>query len=96
MGYRCIRIYSSPPVFVRKIITVRTALESNYVSQNLHHWIDLDFGYKQIGEEAARALNTYHPLTYEGAVDIENMENPMEREATITQINNFGQCPKFQ
>ena len=40
--------------FVNKL---RAALESEYVSQNLHSWIDLIFGYKQRGEEAEKAHN---------------------------------------
>lgn len=36
---------------------MRDALESEYVSQNLHLWIDLIFGYKQNGKEAEEADN---------------------------------------
>lgn len=71
----------------------RTALESEYVSGNLHNWIDLIFGYKQRGEEAIRANNLFHPLTYEGNCDLEKLD-PKERSATEIQIKEFGQCPK--
>ena len=39
------------------LVKHRAALESDYVSRNLHKWIDLIFGYKQRGEEAIRAEN---------------------------------------
>lgn len=69
----------------------REALESEYVSENIHNWIDLVFGFKQQGEEAAKAINVFHYLSYEGAVDIDKIEDPVQKQATIGIIHNFGQ-----
>ncbi|CAD8114000.1 unnamed protein product [Paramecium primaurelia] len=72
----------------------RMALESEYVSNQLHHWIDLIFGYKQRGPNAVEAANIFHYLTYEGTVQISSLTDPIERQAIACQINEFGQCPK--
>ncbi|RDY05943.1 BEACH domain-containing protein B, partial [Mucuna pruriens] len=80
----------SPEEFIRRN---REALESEYVSSNLHHWIDLVFGYKQRGKPAVEAANIFYYLTYEGAVDLETMEDDLQRAAIEDQIANFGQSP---
>uniref|UniRef100_A0A8C2XU77 Neurobeachin n=1 Tax=Cyclopterus lumpus TaxID=8103 RepID=A0A8C2XU77_CYCLU len=80
----------SPEEFVR---INRLALESEFVSCQLHQWIDLIFGYKQQGPEATRALNVFYYLTYEGAVNLSSINDPMLREAVESQIRSFGQTP---
>ncbi len=79
-----------PKIFVAKN---REALESEHVSRNLHHWIDLVFGQKQRGEAALEATNVFHHLSYHGAKDLETINDPVERLATIGIIHNFGQTP---
>ncbi|XP_026837784.1 neurobeachin isoform X3 [Drosophila erecta] len=80
----------SPEEFVR---INRMALESEFVSCQLHQWIDLIFGYKQRGPEAIRATNVFYYLTYEGSVDLDGVLDPVMREAVENQIRNFGQTP---
>jgi factor associated with neutral sphingomyelinase activation len=118
---RACRGRAAPDDLTRKL---REALESEYVSDNLHHWIDLVFGYKQRGQEAVMANNgtsrqcslimcvhngtslpeppndqgriaaVFYHLTYEGAVDLDVIDDPNERTALEMQISEFGQTPK--
>ncbi|KAM0788066.1 hypothetical protein ACM66B_001237 [Microbotryomycetes sp. NB124-2] len=73
----------------------REALESDYVSTHLHQWIDLIFGYKSgTGPAAVASVNVYHHLSYEGAIDLDSIENADERKAATSTIHNFGMTPK--
>jgi hypothetical protein len=71
----------------------RKALESDYVSEHLNEWIDLIFGYKQQGSEAEKALNVFMSCTYEGAIDVDSITDPIARRAHEDMISNFGQTP---
>lgn len=71
----------------------RQALESGLVSCQLNQWIDLIFGYKQKGPEAVRATNVFYYLTYEGALNLNSIDNPAVREGLEQQMISFGQTP---
>ena len=81
---------NSPHEFIR---LMREALESETVSARMHLWIDLVFGHAQRGDESVRRHNVFHPLTYEGSVDLDAVEDPDARAAAESQIVNFGQTP---
>ncbi|OHT03934.1 hypothetical protein TRFO_28716 [Tritrichomonas foetus] len=81
---------SSPMDFIYKN---RKALESDYVSNNLHNWIDLIWGYKQRGSNALDNFNTYHPMLYDNALsqNTKDMDDIIKTE--VTKVKN-GQIPK--
>ena len=61
---------------------------SAYVSAHLHEWVDLIFGAKQRGAAAEGADNLFYYLTYEGAVDLETVADPVERAAFEAQVGD--------
>ncbi|KAG2357108.1 hypothetical protein BDR07DRAFT_1421270 [Suillus spraguei] len=73
------------------IVMHRRVLESHYVSENLPAWIDLIWGCKQRDVDS---VNVFHPLSYEGAIDLDKIDDDLERKATVGIIHNFGQTPK--
>ena len=73
----------------------RQALESNYVSSQLNHWIDLIFGNKQKGKLAQNAYNLYCPMTYEEnfAKIMGSGETEAYLQGMVDQVVHFGQTP---
>tara|TARA_B100000401_G_scaffold201628_1_gene135930 strand:- start:562 stop:2574 length:2013 start_codon:yes stop_codon:yes gene_type:complete len=77
---------------VRFTTVNRKALESETASAKLHEWIDLIFGVYQ--NDYKNKMNSFHPLTYEGEINVDDAASIDEQMSLETQINEFGQTPK--
>lgn len=82
----------TPEEFVR---INRDALESEYVSMNVHKWIDMVFGFKQRGAEAEACYNVFSHVTYFGALDMESLYHTSKGDwqQANDMLENFGQTP---
>ena len=69
-------------------------MESTYAHNHINEWIDLIFGYKQLGDSAIDALNVFYPLTYENSINLDEINDPNERNGILDQISEYGQTPK--
>ncbi|XP_026576266.1 WD repeat- and FYVE domain-containing protein 4 [Pseudonaja textilis] len=72
----------------------RQALESDFVSSHLHHWIDLIFGFKQQGSAAVKAVNVFHPYFYSHQGQAGSPEDPLLKSTVLGFVSNFGQIPQ--
>ena len=62
------------PQFVYSLYQQKKLLNSNFVSKEIHKWVDIIFGKNQIPEneeDAANSCNIYHKLSYEQKINYE-------------------------
>ena len=77
---------NDPRLFVLKH---RQALESPFVSKNIHKWLDLIFGCKQRDEGAVNAFNVFDRRLY-SFYDISEFEKLVQ----VKMLEHTGQVPK--
>jgi hypothetical protein len=71
----------------------RKALESEFVRQRIHTWIDLVWGFRQTGAAAVEADNVFYPLLYETVWASQN-HNPDDQHEIEATLDSCGQIPQ--
>jgi hypothetical protein len=71
----------------------RKALESDYISSMLNHWIDLIWGYKQKGKESEQANNTFDPTLYDDVWQPDVLADPIRRQMIEAMLQHCGHIP---
>eukprot|EP01029_Cantina_marsupialis_P010680 TRINITY_DN24262_c0_g1_i1.p1 TRINITY_DN24262_c0_g1~~TRINITY_DN24262_c0_g1_i1.p1 ORF type:complete len:1021 (+),score=217.16 TRINITY_DN24262_c0_g1_i1:120-3182(+) len=79
----------SPQDFIEKN---REALESDFASAYINRWIDLVFGFAQMGPEAVKRDNVFRHISYEGVIPHDS--DPFEKHLLLHQVREFGQTPR--
>ena len=74
------------------ISKMKTYLESDKVSETLNNWIDLIFGFKSIGKEAAKAKNLFLGSAYEKDWSKLNDLDQIEKDSEMRKVE-FGVVP---
>ena len=76
-------------------LILRKLLESEKISQTINLWIDLIFGYKQKGQNALKALNTYRQACYPFSKnELEMLESNKELESHLYEKEEMGVLSK--
>ncbi|XP_076820029.1 WD repeat-containing protein 81-like isoform X2 [Clavelina lepadiformis] len=85
---------TSPEDFIAKHMSM---LEHSEVSEYLHDWIDINFGYKLSGKDAVRAMNVcrhlvdqHNELVKNGIVQLFNIPHPRKH-----QLQNISKYPEL-
>ena len=68
-------------------------LESEIVSKNINEWIDLVFGYKQLGDAAKESNNVFMYTTYLNNVNVDDINGDNNKVCFLRMVE-FGLTPK--
>ena len=71
------------------VLTMKTILENDIISNNIKNWIDLIFGYKAKGKEAELANNLFTDASYQEDINLNSIE---DRESFYRRVE-FGLLP---